>query len=684
MMESGAQSVPPDFTLPGYHRKALLLKGRANLARGRPALAAAQLALVLQGPEGLSAPEEALAAFTRAEAELTAGDAGAAERTLLEYIRALRDPRFLSAAFERLKELLAGTDRDAEAALRPLIASDDPARRAPALFWLARRLAESGADHEQAQALELWETLVTDYPEHRLAGLSAVELLQLYRQQLTPEQVLQSYRELPDPEGFEPVIRARLNFLLAMTHFEMGQYKQASRHFQKAAGTDSQLATQAIYDQALAWLQEEEGRRFFQQFLEKPELADETRLKRALQLEYAKELAQHQDYAAARDVLSQLRQQEEPGSSEALRARLLEAHLAFEQGNRAGAREILAQMREPAEELDDAEILAEMESLSFWIAARDPGTPRDVLMRRAEDFLNSWGQTPPAVSIRFKLGELYYQAGQYPRAQREFETIAEELERRKTAPRNQNGKAGEALELEQEAALFHAARAAQRSMNERGQERAVELLERVAAMDGDFAGLARLEKAHALAALNRPGEALPLFQELAGSKQAPLRHQALQALAQAHFDLSAEEPEHLERVLEITGQLLAEPDLPLEPRNFTLYLQGRALRELGRTEDALLSFYQALEDPAEPNAPPEFLWQFRAGFAAVDILEQRENPRSALSILQRLADAGGPRSEEARERMSLLRLRHFLWDEEEEEERRGLGAEAGADHPTSR
>ena len=53
----------------------------------------------------------------------------------------------------------------------------------------------------------------------------------------------------------------------------------------------------------------------------------------------------------------------------------------------------------------------------------------------------------------------------------------------------------------------------------------------------------------------------------------------------------------------------------------------------------------------------------RAGFNAARLLEEDAKWQPAAAIYEKLAFAGGARSEEAKARLNRLRLEHFLWDQ---------------------
>jgi hypothetical protein len=68
-----------------------------------------------------------------------------------------------------------------------------------------------------------------------------------------------------------------------------------------------------------------------------------------------------------------------------------------------------------------------------------------------------------------------------------------------------------------------------------------------------------------------------------------------------------------------------------------------------------------LENDRDADRRRELFWFYKAGFNAARLLEDDSKWESAAAIYQRLAAAGGSRSEEAKARLNRLRLEHFLW-----------------------
>ena len=84
----------------------------------------------------------------------------------------------------------------------------------------------------------------------------------------------------------------------------------------------------------------------------------------------------------------------------------------------------------------------------------------------------------------------------------------------------------------------------------------------------------------------------------------------------------------------------------------------------GDRENALAAFYKIIEEENRPDRPQrEFFWYYKAGFNAARLLEDDSKWQPAAVVYQKLASAGGARSDEAKSRLSRLRLEHFLWDQ---------------------
>jgi hypothetical protein len=87
------------------------------------------------------------------------------------------------------------------------------------------------------------------------------------------------------------------------------------------------------------------------------------------------------------------------------------------------------------------------------------------------------------------------------------------------------------------------------------------------------------------------------------------------------------------------------------------------LEKLDSPAEALATFYEIIDDQSRPARRREFFWYYKAGFNAARLLEEGAKWQPAAAIYEKLAFAGGDRSEEAKARLNRLRLEHFLWDQ---------------------
>ena len=71
-----------------------------------------------------------------------------------------------------------------------------------------------------------------------------------------------------------------------------------------------------------------------------------------------------------------------------------------------------------------------------------------------------------------------------------------------------------------------------------------------------------------------------------------------------------------------------------------------------------MEFLEAVQEGERPNEACK-KWFTRASLNAADILEQMEEWRKVVNILQRIADANIPASAKARERIKEIKAKHW-------------------------
>jgi hypothetical protein len=283
--------------------------------------------------------------------------------------------------------------------------------------------------------------------------------------------------------------------------------------------------------------------------------------------------------------------------------------------------------------------------LSIWVEEAAGGKETKVI-ELAKKFLEQHTLSPFASEVRMKLAELYYRRQDFANAQTQFELIAQ-------------NNADSSLA---EKALFFAAESAMSSMGEHSLDRAIVLFDQVVQKNGSLRWAARNRQAVIERKLGKAKDALALYDEVLKS-DAPIseKREALCGKADVYSEAGATEPSNYERAIEAYDQLASHHDEPIDWRNQALFKKGLCLEKKGDRAGALATFYKIVEDEAQPEQQRELFWYYKAGFNAARLLEEDSKWESAAAIYDKLAAAGGSRSEEAKARVNNLRLEHFLW-----------------------
>ncbi len=301
------------------------------------------------------------------------------------------------------------------------------------------------------------------------------------------------------------------------------------------------------------------------------------------------------------------------------------------------------------------------EYLAVWLAdAPGPTRDADKAIALAKRFLEQRPDSPLAGDARMKLGEMYFQSGDYPDAQTQLELLVQKSPASPLA----------------EAALYLAGRAASLSMSIAGLDSAVKLFNDAARRDGPLRLSASLRLAELMQTrLNDGPDALTLYDSVLRATDGPtLSDTDLEARCAAIFGkgqtllaLGADDAKRIPEALAAFEKLASgTPGAPLAWRRQALILKGDTLEKSGDS-DAALSAYDDAMNAAEPppgeSLTPEWTWFYRAGNKAALLLESRAKWAAAIAVYKKLAAADGPMKAEYENLGARRRLEHFVWDE---------------------
>ncbi len=615
-----------------------LVEGRLLLLEGHAADAIVTFDQVLKNPQHLSEEMLVVATLGVTDAGIITEGYDAADRSIENFIWRNPDSVHLERMFQRLDDMYAHEDDPRENELQKW-AQKPPARRAAlARFYLAR-LQTRAQKLEKAKGT--LDTFVQAYPAHPLLP-EVQEMLADWH--LKKGDFVNAIRALEAAERgvSDDEARAAIELRSGLVHYRAGEYLLAANLFDSVAKRAPKLRETALYNGALAALNQRNFDGFLERYRELTAQFPESLLRSEIVLEQGLLQARSRDARAEETLLRFL--QHFPKHARTAEARLALAELALNAGEPIAAetyRQIVNDALPPAEITDQSQYLA--------IFLADTQTPRrdPAVIELATKFLRERPHSSLVPEVRMKLGQVYFRTSDFPNAETQFSLLATE---------NADGPYAET-------ALFLAGQAAMNSINTGSVDRALGLFDQVVKRDGPMKLYARQQQAIAQGRLGNETEAVALYDIILATQPPPDAELGFAARAGKGDNLLAlgrKDPKQLGLAIEVFDQLANLPDVTPAWRNQALYKKGKTFEQLARIPEALTAFYDVLEVTAADSR--EFLWYYKAGFDAARIFEAQDQWKSAIGIYSKMAKLEGPRAAEAKERMRQLRLEHFIWE----------------------
>jgi TolA-binding protein len=472
----------------------------------------------------------------------------------------------------------------------------------------------------------------------------APAFLDLAQLEVEDQRFDQALATLDQARAFPPAadILDRINFLRAQVQYQAKRFDAAAISFEQIARSPSSFARLAMFDAAMGWLQLGDRDRFRADDRAFAENGGDQKSKAELRLQGALAQAANADKGAVEALQNFVR--DFPQSDRISEAWLALAELAFHASppRLDEARKYLAAISNPT---PAAEVGRDY--LAIWIEDTTGGNDSRVI-ELAKQFLQRHKNARSASEVRMKLAEIYYRRQDFANAQSQFETLAE-----------QSGTPNWT-----EKALFFAAQSAMSSMGSHSMDEALSLFDRVVRINGELKWAARNEQAAIERKLGKEPDAIVLYDEvLKGDARPAEKQEALCGKADIFLELGTGDAANYERAGELYDQLASNRQGDGDWRKQALFKKGVCLEKQANRAAALATFYQVLEEEPGSSGGNELFWIYKAGFSAGRLLEDDQKWRSAVAVYQKLAGIGGPRSEEARQRLNRIRLEHFLWEE---------------------
>jgi lipopolysaccharide biosynthesis regulator YciM len=625
-------------TLVAERRERRVLRGRLELILQRPERAIGIFQALVKRPEGAAHATLIAALFGIADAHLQLKTPETGDDFLEQFIdRHPADPN-LPLVFEKLDALYRAERRPSRNELEKWVRRPEQPRRTFARWFLARMEVRAGRTERGRQL----------FSDLRGANLKSPAIAQGYLEfaqfELNDRHFDEAIEILDDARLLHPesALLARINFLSARANYLAKQFDTATAAFEQIAHSDSPWVKAALFNASSAWLQIGNHTRFSADYTELEKQGGDEDSRANLRLEEALMQASKGDKTAAASLQQFIR--DFPKNPRVSEAWVGLAELAFHSSppRLDEARKDLARA---AESNPTAAATERAAYLSIWVEESTRGNETKVI-DLARRFLEQHALSPFAPEVRMKLAELYYGRQDFANAQTQFEIIAQENPDNALA----------------EKALFFAAESAMSSMGEHSLDRALVLFDQVVQKNGPLRWAARNQQAVIERKLGKSTDALALYDEVLKS-DADLsdKREALCGKGDIFYEAAATDRNNYQRAIETYDQLASDKNEPIDWRNQALFKKGLCLEKKNDRAGALATFYQIVEDDARPNQRRELFWYYKAGFNAARLLEEDSKWESAAAVYDKLAAAGGSRSEEAKVRLNNLRLEHFLW-----------------------
>ena len=484
----------------------------------------------------------------------------------------------------------------------------------------------------------LIEAFIRKYPDDPLADQARVMigLSKLQRGVITD--AMEWARDRPSAP---PSIRAKLAYLRGLSAAASGRLTEAKTSFEAAAALDPSLTRSALFNKTVLIVTTDRGSLDTSSAAKSMVEMNAGLPSEEMQFQIALDLARRSQPAGVA-LLGQVADK----SSDPLlktRARLAASELNMKSGQGdAATRDLAKAVHENSGDPEREEYLN--------VFLKDTGKKTDVpgVIASARAFLQTHPDSRFVPEVRLKLAESLLSSGDVQAARVEFEQLAF---------------AGSGTESGRRA-LFLAAQSAARAMDPASLDDSLMLLERVAEHDStdQLVWQARLQQGALKNAQNLPLEALAIYDKILSSNgpDTGIRAATLMAKADTLHQLGAKDPAQEREALKTWRILADDTSMPLRWRNQALCKSGLVLEKLGEGDTALAAYYQAFKTPRTEEPDP--LWHDKAAFEAGRLLESRKQWKDAVTLYNQVADEGGARADEAKARVSKLRLENFLWE----------------------
>lgn len=591
-----------------------------------------------------------------AEVNLRDNKSADAAKLMLQFLEKNVASDFINEAFDTLSRARDLEQRKELTTLSPAVLSwisdsTAPQRQGYAIFLAARWLFKQD---RKVEASGLLEALLAIAPHHKKEGETMRLLMEIYGGQNADQRVLtlsQAWRQ-----SYGDSTSSDVEFVTGKILFSRAEYGKALDLFRSAADLAGNLTdrSHALYNAGICALKAGEEV-LFQSILTQLQNSQPDASSKSsgidtaanLQLDRALEMAAKGTAGGEQELERFV--QDHPNHPRRAEAKIAQAEIAL--------LDVPARVKAAEEALAAAEQEPSLpEALQQRIAytrlwADEATGDLKGLTQTGLLFLKRWPKSPLSVEVRMKTANAYFRMEDMANARTQFEIVARDYPDSAYA----------------DTALFFAGRAAMIVGGADSLNTAIEIWEELADRGGPLAFEARHQQAVAKRREGHEDEALKVIDSLLTDPKikADMRYSLICEKAEILQLLGTKDPKLLEEAVKTLSTLTAEKDLPFDWKARAASERASALKALKKPDEALEACYSIVQmaDYDHPGSPTEFVWFYKAGFLAVDLLIEKQQWEAAARTAERLAQTSGERATEAKDLATKIRLDHYIWDD---------------------
>jgi len=570
-----------------------------------------------------------------------------------------KDTQYWGEAFGLLERIAAGAKPD-DTLLAPALAwaadATRPERQGYALFFIAQQLHRAGKD---SYAIGFLETIIQLKPRHPKASDAIRLAMQIHGAQRSDPRVIE-LAELWRHDfggGGESVV----DFLVGMIRFTRGEYHEALNLFANAADLETDLTRRrrSLYNALICAIKAGEKAvlsSLMGQLAQastatgpgKKDIPNSGDTPADVELDRALQLAARTDPAAGEQLAAFIRQHPEHPRWPEAQVALAEFSLLDVPPRIKPAVEALAAA---VQAKHDTALQERIDYVTLWL--NDAMQDLSAVARTGLAFIEAWPHSSRIDEVRMKVGEAFYRLENFVYARTQFELLVKSNRESPYA----------------DTALFFAGKAAMAVPTPEGRNAAITIWDELAQRGGPLAIAARQQQAVTKRLQGNDEEALKLMDDLLQDPQVQgdRRHGIECDKAELLKSMGKDTPLRYDQAVSLLRRMLQDKSLPYLWSSRVGVLLAAALEEQGHKAEALEACYDVVNTGSgflsQPASPSEYLWFYRAGFHAVDLLKDSQQWEAAAKMAEKLAQSSGDRAKAAAEAATRIRLEHFLWDE---------------------